>query len=398
VDNGRSRLRNSPLKESLYCIRCGACLNACPVFRELGGHAYVGADNSIAPYPGPIGSVISPGLLGGNYVQLAQASSLCGACKDACPVDIDLPRLLTRVRAGGSSDHASRSVISDQFSVISNQSRGEGLPFVLKVGLRGYTHLATSPRWFVLSQKLAAWGSRIVAPFSNWIRMPAFTGWGYSKDFPRPAAKSFRARFSARPVKPSRSAPVGPDFAAPANQRQETLESELQNYQLPVTNLQSQFTSELSALGGTVIPCTTDDFPVRLTEFLRERNAETVFVDEIGAQNLPAEFTAIREPDPTVKFGLTGCAAGIANTGTVVLLDEGETLKASLLPEVHLVVLRARQLVGDLPEALAATRHARNAALVTGPSRTADIEMTLTIGVHGPKEIVVFLVDDSISG
>ncbi len=93
VDNGRSRLLNSHLQEILYCIRCGACLNACPVFREIGGHAYLGADGEIAPYPGPIGSVVSPGLLGKNYVHLAQASSLCGACKDACPVDIDLPKL-----------------------------------------------------------------------------------------------------------------------------------------------------------------------------------------------------------------------------------------------------------------------------------------------------------------
>ena len=73
LDNGRTRLRNSSLRESLYCIRCGACLNACPVFRELGGHAY----NSV--YPGPIGSVISAGLFGSEFVPLAQASSLCGA-------------------------------------------------------------------------------------------------------------------------------------------------------------------------------------------------------------------------------------------------------------------------------------------------------------------------------
>ncbi|MBK8782722.1 MAG: lactate utilization protein [Anaerolineales bacterium] len=106
LDNGRTRLRNSPLKESLYCIRCGACLNACPVFRELSGHAYIGKDKSIAPYPGPIGSVISPGLLGENFVQLAQASSLCGACKDACPVDIDLPKMLTRVRAGAATSNS----------------------------------------------------------------------------------------------------------------------------------------------------------------------------------------------------------------------------------------------------------------------------------------------------
>src|SRR6476659_7873213 len=96
LDNGRTRLRHSPLKESLYCIRCGACLNACPVFREIGGHAYH------SPYSGPIGSVISAGLFGSEFVPLAQASSLCGACREACPVDIDLPKLLTRVRAGES--------------------------------------------------------------------------------------------------------------------------------------------------------------------------------------------------------------------------------------------------------------------------------------------------------
>ena len=101
VDNGRSRLWNSDLKEALYCIRCGACLNACPVFREIGGHAYVAEDGHAAPYPGPIGSVISPGLGGlAAFGHLAQASSLCGACKDACPVDIDLPTMLTKISSG----------------------------------------------------------------------------------------------------------------------------------------------------------------------------------------------------------------------------------------------------------------------------------------------------------
>ena len=94
-------LIDSPLAKSLYCIRCGACLNACPVFREIGGHAYVGNHGQKATYPGPIGSVVSPGLFGqSDFGHLARASSLCGACKDACPVDIDLPKLLLRVRAG----------------------------------------------------------------------------------------------------------------------------------------------------------------------------------------------------------------------------------------------------------------------------------------------------------
>jgi L-lactate dehydrogenase complex protein LldF len=394
VDNGRTRLRNSPLKESLYCIRCGACLNACPVFRELGGHAYIGADSSIAPYPGPIGSVISPGLLGENYVQLAQASSLCGACKDACPVDIDLPRLLTRVRAGGASNPPSGT---SQLSVISNQSRGEGLPFILRLGLRAYARLARTPRLFAVSQRLASLGARLVSPASAWMRLPAWTGWGYSKDFPRPAAKSFREKFHSRTPKSLRSTPVGPDFGV-TRRSLETSDSVPPKPNLPITNYQSQFTAELIALGGTVIACPQEKLGETLTSFLRQREATQVFVDDVGAQNLPPEFLAIREPDPSLKFGLTGCAGGIANTGTVLLLDAGETLKASLLPETHLVVLPASQLVADLPEALAKTRHSANAALITGPSRTADIEMTLTIGVHGPKEIIVFLVDDSKSG
>jgi L-lactate dehydrogenase complex protein LldF len=385
VDNGRTRLRNSPLKESLYCIRCGACLNACPVFRELGGHAYIGADNSIAPYPGPIGSVISSGLLGENYIQLAQASSLCGACKDACPVDIDLPRLLTRVRAGAGSD---------QFSVTSDQSRGEGLPALLKFGLQAYTRLARIPRLFAVSQTFASLGAWIVSPRAAWLHLPAWTGWGYSKDFPRPAAKSFRARWKNDKLEHG-TLGIG-KLIQHSNQSAQSQSTNLPSNQ--DTNLPTQFTTELTTLGGTVIPCTAADLPAKLTDFLRQRAATSVFVDAVGAEHLPSEFTTICEPDPAIKFGLTGCAVGIANTGTILLLDEGETLKASLLPETHLVVLPTNCLVADLPEALAGTRNASNAVLVTGPSRTADIEMTLTIGVHGPKEIIVFLVDDSKSG
>ena len=104
LDNGRQALRSSVLAEALLCIRCGACLNVCPVFQEMGGHGYVNRHGQISPYSGPIGSVISPGLLGiAEYGQLARASSLCGACKEACPVDIDLPKLLLRIRAGGGS-------------------------------------------------------------------------------------------------------------------------------------------------------------------------------------------------------------------------------------------------------------------------------------------------------
>jgi L-lactate dehydrogenase complex protein LldF len=95
VDNGRSAMLASELeRQSLACIRCGACLNACPVYQQIGGHAY----GSV--YPGPIGAVITPQLNGiEKAAKLPFASSLCGACRDVCPVKIDLPRLLLHLRA-----------------------------------------------------------------------------------------------------------------------------------------------------------------------------------------------------------------------------------------------------------------------------------------------------------
>ncbi len=94
LDNGRSRLCGDRYEEVLQCLRCGACLNVCPVYREAGGHAYA------SPYSGPIGAVISPLLFGlDKYEALPQASTLCGACLDACPVRIDLPRMLLALRA-----------------------------------------------------------------------------------------------------------------------------------------------------------------------------------------------------------------------------------------------------------------------------------------------------------
>jgi len=93
LDNGRSRQVGTPYEEVLQCIRCGACLNVCPVYRESGGHSYG------SPYSGPIGAVVSPLLMGlEQYEALPHASSLCGACLEVCPVRIDLPRMLLELR------------------------------------------------------------------------------------------------------------------------------------------------------------------------------------------------------------------------------------------------------------------------------------------------------------
>ena len=94
MDNGRSEiLSHEETRESLYCIRCGACLNVCPVYRKVGGHSYGWI------YSGPIGAIITPQLLGIDKApDLPFASSLCGACKDVCPVKIDIPRVLLELR------------------------------------------------------------------------------------------------------------------------------------------------------------------------------------------------------------------------------------------------------------------------------------------------------------
>lgn len=100
VDNGRSAVANGPNREILRCLRCGACLYACPVFRQVGGHGYG------TVYSGPFGSVLSPSLEPDEFGDLAFASSLCGRCEEVCPVKIPIPEMLLRLRSDQSSQNA----------------------------------------------------------------------------------------------------------------------------------------------------------------------------------------------------------------------------------------------------------------------------------------------------
>lgn len=402
VDNGRNALRGGPLADALLCIRCGACLNACPVFREIGGHAYVGDRGQASAYPGPIGSVVSPALFGQpEFAQLARASSLCGACKEACPVDIDLPKLLLRVRAGGQH--------------IETRRTPQGVPAPLAAALRAFAWIATHPGRFAVAQKLAAAGSRVLAPFSSWLRFPAATGWGYSKDFPRPAAKTFRDRWAQR-ERVTQSLPhseeVGRAGLAALPGSQSTVHEHTGNPSAAVPThpfetwspmLLERFTSELVALGGQVTVCKPQELAARILALLEARGITRLQAWETAC--LPSGLRPVLEAagiqvqtgaDPSLLAGLTGALAGIAETGTLVLPGgPGQPLTASLLPEIHLAVLPVASLCETLGQALQLpeVRAASAAALVTGPSRTADIEMTLTIGVHGPGEVHVFCLE-----
>ncbi len=387
VDNGRRALRDSPLAEALACIRCGACLNICPVFREAGGHAYLGRDGSIAPYPGPIGSVVSPGLFGcETYGHLAQASSLCGACREACPVDIDLPGLLLRVRAG-ETPHAPGS----------RPAEGAGLPPAVRAGLRAFRAVARRPRLFAAGQRLAALAARLVPHRDGWMRLPAFTGWGLSKDFPLPAARAFRARWGEEAGEGSREAGIGKRRAGTGDGQPAPADTGAAGAE--AGDLIGRFHRELTALGGIVHIVPPGGVQATVEALLAERGITHIQmggdVPHVDATALGAAgIEAQRGPAESIRAGLTGALAGIAETGSIVLAGgHGRPLTASLVPSMHIAVLDASRLVATVAEALAlpAVRACSAGAIVTGPSRTADIEMTLTIGVHGPGEIHVIL-------
>ncbi len=385
VDNGRTKLQGTPLQDALMCIRCGACINACPIFREIGGHNYTGTHGDSTPYPGPIGSVISPGLFGTEHFgHLAQASTLCGACKEACPIDIDLPTMLARIRAGeGMQDphHAGEE--------------GIALPWLTRLGLRTFTLMATRAGRFKLAQGLAAAFSRVLFPGRGTMPLPAWTGWGYAKDFPRPAARPFRVRFRPDQAQTTESPPPQPDSpTVEPIPRPATEESK---------SLLDHFEAEWTALGGCLTRCTPDTLADEILVLLDERGIDEIMAWD--AEQLPAGVAAglsragIRlhnEPNPEVEAGLTGALAAVASTGTLILASgPGRPQSASLLPDLHIAVLTERSLYKNLPKAFENLEEIADAATVTlisGPSRTADIEMTLTIGVHGPGQVHVFWV------
>ncbi len=176
IDNGRSKVLGSRVAEILYCIRCGACLRACPVFHEIGGHAY----GSV--YPGPIGSVLTPALEGmERWNDLPQASSLCGACAEVCPVRIQIPKLLLYER--------------------DDAWRNGRIPFWLRAGLRIYREAVVHPRLFRFMTAAARAATRAFGTRSNgWLKWmpPPLSGWTDYRDFPPFAPRSFSKQIQMR--------------------------------------------------------------------------------------------------------------------------------------------------------------------------------------------------------
>ena len=172
LDNSRTQLLADPeQRDALHCIRCGACLNVCPIFKNIGGHSYG------TTYQGPIGSVITPHLRGlQQWKHLSAASSLCGACTEACPVKINLHHHLLHNRRNAVAEHA---------------------PFVEKIAMKIFAQVATKPRLFDILSGLARFGETIL----GWVRGTAIdplAAWTRTRGFPNSAPKNFKQLWRER--------------------------------------------------------------------------------------------------------------------------------------------------------------------------------------------------------
>ncbi|MEU7021868.1 LutB/LldF family L-lactate oxidation iron-sulfur protein [Streptomyces sp. NPDC046203] len=174
LDNGRTAaLADAIGREALNCIRCSACLNVCPVYERTGGHAYG------STYPGPIGAVLTPQLAGMHEAKddpnssLPYASSLCGACFDACPVKIDIPSLLVELR---------------------HQNTERAGTTAEKLAMKAAAAVMSRPKVYTSAQKAAGLGRVIAGRDRKITRLPPpFDGWSASRDTPAPPKQTFRS-------------------------------------------------------------------------------------------------------------------------------------------------------------------------------------------------------------
>ena len=179
LDNGRSRiLADKEFREMLYCIRCAACLNVCPVYAKIGGHSYGYA------YSGPVGAVVTPLLVGINRAKdLCLGETLCGACQDICPVNINLPRMLLALRA--------KLAQGDTAWEVTPVDRKEKFLF------QAWSWIIRHRGRYDLAVKLAAAGQKLLAQKDTMIHRlpPPIHGWTKGRDIKPLAAESFISRW-----------------------------------------------------------------------------------------------------------------------------------------------------------------------------------------------------------
>ena len=175
LDNGRTRLlADDEMRESLYCLRCGACLNVCPVYQKVGGHAYG------TVYSGPIGSILTPAFAGlEKSKDLPFASTLCGACREICPVRIDIPKILLKLRSEWSEG---------------DRTHRAGASLIERLAIKAWAFAMRRSALYNLAFRAATLLQGAMLEDGKLKRLPfAFSGWTENRDFPALARKSFRS-------------------------------------------------------------------------------------------------------------------------------------------------------------------------------------------------------------
>jgi L-lactate dehydrogenase complex protein LldF len=174
LDNGRTKMLGTAFQEMLRCIRCGACMNHCPVYTAAGGHAYGWV------YVGPMGSVLTPQFVGiENAYPLPNASTFCGKCQEVCPVRIPLPKLMRHWR-------------EEQF-------RKQLTPPTARYGLDVWGFFARRPWLYRRATGLAVRALRMMAGGKGRLAsLPMGRGWTDTRDFPAPQGRTFMAEWRAR--------------------------------------------------------------------------------------------------------------------------------------------------------------------------------------------------------
>jgi L-lactate dehydrogenase complex protein LldF len=171
LDNGRSAMLGGEFQDMLRCIRCGACMNHCPIYHAVGGHAYGWV------YPGPMGAVLTPTLIGVDKAgHLPNASTFCGRCESVCPVRIPLPKLMRHWREREFERHLT--------------------PVVMRTGLAGWAFFAKRPRLYRLTTSLIMRALHVLGRRRgrfSWL--PLAGGWTRYRDLPAPQGAPFQAQF-----------------------------------------------------------------------------------------------------------------------------------------------------------------------------------------------------------
>ncbi len=173
LDNGRTDLIGTEFQEVLRCIRCGACMNHCPVYGAIGGHAYGWV------YPGPIGSVLTPALIGVKEAgNLPNASTFCGKCADVCPMKIPLPKLMRHWREA--------------------EFNAGDVPAGYKSGLKMWAYFAKRPKLYHLAAKLGIPALSLFGRRGRFAKMPFAGGWTKHRDLPAPQGRTFQQLWAER--------------------------------------------------------------------------------------------------------------------------------------------------------------------------------------------------------